>query len=392
LVGRAVLAADTFQPGPTSGQFIRPANRREPPFVGRQPIQGFSAILAESTGTFLVVSDNGFGSKANSPDYVLSVYRIAPDFKSPAGGSGTMEAELLFSLSDPDRRVEFPVVADMEFYPSKRGSVRVDPTIREQRLLTGGDFDPESFQKLSDGTFYFGDEIGPFLLHTDGTGRLLDAPIPLPGVASPDNPLTVEGRLPNLRSSQGFEGMALHPDGDLLFPMLEGSLPGQEGLLNIYEFDVRRGAYAHTDSREPPYRYRLEPDATAIGDFALISATRGIVIERDDGQGPEARLKKLFLVDLARADEEGLVFKAELADLLNIADPDDVSGSGSGSFDFPFWTVEGVVAVDEHTLGVLNDNNYPFTVGRHAETTKEPDDTELILLRFDSPLSRAVCP
>ena len=63
LAGRAVLPADTFAPGPTSGQFILPANGRQPPFVDRQPIQGFSAILPDSGGTFLVISDNGFGSR-----------------------------------------------------------------------------------------------------------------------------------------------------------------------------------------------------------------------------------------------------------------------------------------------------------------------------------------
>jgi hypothetical protein len=386
LVARAVLPADTFAPGPTSGQFILPANGREPPFVDLQPIQGFSGILPDSDGTFMVITDNGYGSKTNSPDFVLRVYGITPDFRTANGGSGTMNAKLLFSLRDPDGRIEFPIVADMEFYPSKRGSVLVDPAIREQRLLTGADFDPESFRKVPDGTFYFGDEFGPFLLHTDDTGRVLEAPRPLPGVASPENPLAREEDPPNLRSSQGFEGMALSPEGTVLLPMLEGSLPGQDGQLNIYEFDLSRGAYTHSDPRHPPHKYRRNPDATAIGDFTLFSGTRGIVIERDDGQGPEARFKKLFLVDLARTDEQGFLIKEELADLLDIADPDDVSGFGTGRFDFPFWTTEGVIVVDDRTVGVLNDNNYPFTVGRHAEITKEPDDTEFILLRFDQPV------
>ncbi len=386
LVGRAVLPADTFAPGPTSGQFILPANGREPPFIDQQPIQGFSAILPDSGGAFLVITDNGYGSKANSADFVLRVYQITPDLRTADGGSGTISVELLFSLRDPDRKIGFPIVADMEFYPSKRGSVLVDPVIREQRLLTGADFDPESFRRAPDGTFYIGDEFGPFLLHTDVTGRMLDAPIPLPGVRSPENPLAGQEEPPNLRSSQGFEGMALYLDGGVLLPMLEGSLPGQDGQLSIYEFDLARGAYAHTDPRDPPHKYKREADATAIGDFTLFSGTRGVVIERDDGQGPEAKFKKLFLVDLARTDEEGFLIKQELADLLDIVDPDDVSGFGTGRFDFPFWTVEGVIVIDEHTVGVLNDNNYPFTVGRHAQTTKEPDDTELILLRFDTPL------
>src|SRR6185436_19423363 len=36
----AARPADTFAPGPTSGQFITAANSRVPPFDGKQPVQG----------------------------------------------------------------------------------------------------------------------------------------------------------------------------------------------------------------------------------------------------------------------------------------------------------------------------------------------------------------
>ena len=54
-------------------------------------------------------------------------------------------------------------------------------------------------------------------------------------------------------------------------------------------------------------------------------------------------------------------------------------------FAFPFVTIEGVVVFDRRTIGVLNDNNYPFSVGRH-QGTGEPDDNEFILVRLDWPL------
>lgn len=40
-----------------------------------------------------------------------------------------------------------------------------------------------------------------------------------------------------------------------------------------------------------------------------------------------------------------------------------------------------LVVLNESTIGVLNDNNYPFGLGRHAKTG-EPDDNEFILLRI----------
>src|SRR5262245_1743978 len=165
LIGRAVVPADTFSVGPTSGQFITPANGRVPPFVRRQPVQGFSAVLRGEDATYLAMPDNGFGAKANSADYVLSVYRLTPDFVTRSRGTGTIGVTLLFNLSDPDRRINFPIVADGETHP--RSATPVDPAIRDGRLLTGADFDIESFRQVPDGTFWFGDEFGPFLVHTD---------------------------------------------------------------------------------------------------------------------------------------------------------------------------------------------------------------------------------
>jgi hypothetical protein len=97
----AALPADTFAPGPTSGQFITPANGRIPPFVGQQPVQGVSSVLRLHGGDFLVMSDNGFGAKDNSADYVLRVYRIDPDFRTKDGGRGTIAGEGLFGLPRP---------------------------------------------------------------------------------------------------------------------------------------------------------------------------------------------------------------------------------------------------------------------------------------------------
>src|SRR5215510_14564473 len=116
LEGFAVLPADTFEPGLTSGQFITPANGRVPPFVNRQPVQGVSSVLRTSNGDFLVMSDNGFGAQNNSADYVLRVHRISPDFKTKTGGSGAIAVKSFISLHDPDFKINFPIVAEKPTY------------------------------------------------------------------------------------------------------------------------------------------------------------------------------------------------------------------------------------------------------------------------------------
>ena len=184
LVARAILPADTFAMGPTSGQYIGGgANGKAAPFVNKQPVQGFSAVLKNKDGTFLAMSDNGFGSMENSADFNLRVYQILPNFKTKKGGSGAIQVLGFFELHDPDHKIPFATTNHFS----------------EKRILTGADFDIESMQRARDGTFWFGDEFGPFLLHTDATGRVLEAPIALPDfqnpgkeLRSPQNPFSEE--------------------------------------------------------------------------------------------------------------------------------------------------------------------------------------------------------
>ncbi len=62
-------------------------------------------------------------------------------------------------------------------------------------------------------------------------------------------------------------------------------------------------------------------------------------------------------------------------------DPDDISGSATGRFTFPYETTEALVILDDGVVGIINDNNYPFGLGRHV-TSGQPDDNEFILVRI----------
>ena len=378
LAAFASLPADTFAAGPTSGQLIAPANGRVPPFIGRQPVQGFSSVLREANGDYLALSDNGFGAKGNSADYTLRFYRIAPDFKTGQGGTGTIVVKSFRSLSDPNRRIGFPIVADSAVYPDS--AVPVDPAIRAHRLLTGGDFDIESFREAHDGTFWFGDEFGPFLLHTDAEGVLLEAPFPLPGVQSPQNPL-LGSATPNLPRSRGFEGMAIAPDGKTLYPMLEGSLttdPDQHRLI-INDFDIRSRQYTGRQ-----WYYRLEAatgTGQAIGDFTAVSDRIFLVIERDNFEGAAALFKRVYAVSLDRVDSNGFLVKHVVVDLLDVADPHTLGGQQT-VFRFPFQTIESVIPLGQRELGVLDDNNYPFS---NARVPGQPDPNEFVVIRLPHP-------
>ena len=202
---------------------------------------------------------------------------------------------------------------------------------------------------------------------------------------APDGP-TRSAEPPLVRTSAGLEGLARKPDGTLLYPMLEAPLVGaSERHLRILEFEVGPRRFT---GRE--HRYPLEPRGEAIGDFVLHSDTHGLVLERDWSEGDLEGFKRLYEIRLD--PQGGLVSKALVADLLNIADPHGISlpaaegDVGLGErFAFPFVTIENIVVLGPRRVGILNDNNYPFSVGRHVGSGR-PDDTEFIVLELPRPL------
>jgi hypothetical protein len=344
LTGFASLPAQTFVPASDpSGSALgtAPVNGITPPFAD-QPVQGFSGVARNSDGSFDVLSDNGYGSLGNSADFVLRIQRIVPDF-----GGKSVDVVGGINLTDPRGLVPWALT-------------------RPDRVLTGADFDVESIVKTDDGGYWIGDEFGPYLLHFDRAGRLTAAPIPLPGVFAPESAARL-GVTPNLNSSKGFEGIASSKDERYLYPLLEGTVAGDApGSLRINEFDVRRNAYTGRT-----FTYTLDSPANAIGDFIAVSRDKFLVIERDGLQGDAALLKRIYLIDLHGR-------KTLVADLLNIADPRHLGGNSS-VFRFPFTTIEDVIVLDDHTLGVLNDNNFPFSSGR---TPGLPDNNEFITIRL----------
>lgn len=185
LKGFASLPADTFAAGPQSGKDITTPNRTTP-FAG-QPVQGFSGVQFADQNSFWFLSDNGFGSKVNSSDFLLRIYQVDPSYQGVEAGDGSVDVRNFIQLADPDQKVPFEITND--------GTA--------ERLLTGADFDVESFVLAADGTIWVGDEFGPYLLHFDGTGKLLEAPISTPNLS---NFKTLNGQAPLVIGHRGASG------------------------------------------------------------------------------------------------------------------------------------------------------------------------------------------
>jgi len=408
LAGHAVLPAHSLIPPPetapaalrTSGKFASdagPVRSQAAPSDGAalplngQPLQGFSGIRAIGDGRYYVLTDNGFGARRNSPDAMLFFSIVSPNFES-----GEVALDKHVFLHDPDKVV--PFVVTME------GTA--------ERFLTGADLDIEGFQIVGQ-EIVIGDEFGPYIIVADlETGRLeafhetlVDGEL----VRSPDHhtlrlPNQPGDDLPpyNARRSRGYEGLAASVDGSLLYPLLEGPLwdagagdweriEDGRAALRLLEMDAATRQWTGNS-----WFYPIEDDGHAIGDFNMIDATRGHVVERDGGEGDAelactggategcfeepAKFKRVYLIDMAGVEPGGVVHKVGYIDLLDIQDPKGVARQGQrddARFTFPFVTIENVDRVDEAHIIVANDNNFPFSTGRRVDA---PDDNEFILL------------
>ncbi len=359
------------------------------PFEG-QPAQGHSGIKHMSDGSFWILTDNGAGSKANSPDFMLYLNHYKVDFKS-----GQFKRLKTVFLHDPDKKVPFHI--------AEEGT--------RQRYLTGADFDPESFQ-FAGGALWIGEEFGPYLIKADLNGRVLavfDTQVDGRVVRSPDNPAVTTAGAPDakapafdIKRSKGFEGMAASPDGSKLYALLEGpvwdesakayeSVDGGKQYLRVLEFDVKAEKWIGRH-----WKYVLEANQNAIGDFNMIDGSTGLIIERDNGEGtpdkacPEgtkradcfsdvAKFKRIYKVELTDGNAGAPLRKVGYIDLLNIQDPQHLARKPltGGVLAFPFFTIENVDVVDPTHIVVGNDNNLPFSSSREPN---QADDNELVLL------------
>ncbi|UTO06192.1 esterase-like activity of phytase family protein [Moraxella sp. FZLJ2107] len=374
LTGFAKLGVETYADGPMSGSAVKAANGITPPFKA-QPVQGFSGALKNNDGSYTVLADNGFGAKDNSADFLLRLYQVAVDFRTQAGGTGEVKVLNYVQLKDPNRLIPFEIVNQNS----------------PDRLLTGADFDPESIQRDADGGYWIGEEFGPFLLHFDKDGVLIDAPIALSSpyqtgeyLRSPQNPLNTQSSSALVQRSGGFEGMAKSADGKFLYPVLEKPLTNATGKqLLIFQFDLDKKAYTGNY-----YLFNLDEKATAIGDFQMIDNRSGILIERDDSENKLDGYKKLIRITLGSSGQT--VARTELVNLMDIHNPHRLyepvraGDIGAGKqFAFPFFTIEDVIIEDATTLTVLNDNNFPSSSGRNANLA---DDNEVIQLKLNQPM------
>lgn len=176
--------------------------------------------------------------------------------------------------------------------------------------VLGNSFDPEGFVvNPRNGRVLVSDEYGPSLYEFDRDGTRLrsfttpDNLIPRNAVSGTPNYAGDTGNTAGKRTNRGFEGLAISPDGDYAYAMLQSAMldeGGGNGVCNrIVQFDTRTGTAV------AQYAYPMEGSNQGRGISALVAVNdhEFLVLERNNrGVGVGAEFspanKKVYRIDL----------------------------------------------------------------------------------------------
>lgn len=235
---------------------------------------------------------------------------ILVDDRGPGDGAGHWFCRFhTFEIVvDPQARTVKPVLLSTTLLRDEKGRnlVGLASEFDQTNSPGGRRFDPEGSRLSRTGTLFVSDEYGPFICEFGLDGRRLKVftvppkfLINKPG-ATPEleqRPHNSSGRYPN----KGFEGLAISPEGDKLYAILQGPLIQDHGgakgrNLRILEMPVQSGT-----PRE--LLYPLDAASHGVNEILAVHDTQFLTIERDSQAGNEARFKKLVLIDIRDASD-----------------------------------------------------------------------------------------
>jgi hypothetical protein len=237
--------------------------------------------------------------------------------------------------------------------------------------------DTEGMAALADGTFWIGDEYGPYLLHLDASGRESERLSPFG-----KNP---HGRaLPRVlarrRLNYGIEGLAATPDGTLLIAAMQSALDNPSRDVRAATRSTRLITLDPRNGATRQFVYLRERPEHSVTEIAALSATVFLVIERDDGfasdPGQPAQHKRIYRVDIGRATdvsdaddgEGGRLFGGRTLEQLTDSELAAAAVTPAAKTlvvdllmlegGYPHDKPEGLVVLDGRLLAVANDDDF----------------------------------
>ncbi len=291
-------------------------------------------------GTLYLLPDRGYNI-AGTIDFRARLYRLTVVLQPPAD-PGALPAEARQHTLDL-KLADTMLLRDADGRPL----TGLDPLVDGMRAAAGGfpampaapngaiSLDAEAVVLMDDGTFFVGDEYGPYIYHFSAAGRMLAAirppeafipkrngkdsfssnnPGPGEPPVEPPNPAT--GR----QNNQGFEGVSLTPDGRYLVAVLQsatrqdgGDKPETRQNTRMLYYDVSDRDHAKL-VHEYVVALPLFTDAAgkrrvaAQSELHALDATHFLLICRDTGNGyglpgATSRYRRIEIVDVSAATD-----------------------------------------------------------------------------------------
>ena len=166
--------------------------------------------------------------------------------------------------------------------------------------------DSEGLVALKDGTFWISDEYGPWLVHVDAKGKLLERVGPFAADKSAGGK-SLPKVLARRRANRGMEGLTMTPDGKYLVGMMQDPVDNPDvairktsKLNRVVFYDPKTGASWQ-------YAYLMDETSSVVSEIAAVTNTTFIISERDqlfpgDPKSP-SKLKRIYKIDISGATD-----------------------------------------------------------------------------------------
>ncbi|MEQ1723427.1 MAG: esterase-like activity of phytase family protein [Pseudobdellovibrio sp.] len=177
------------------------------------------------------------------------------------------------------------------------------------------------------------EEYGPDLFMFNSKKQLIKKWTPGVGL-----PAVYAKRLVN----RGLEGLACSNKYAYLMLQspLKSDLAEDKNYIRIAKFDPKKGKTIKE------YFYPVNSiEADKVGDIALINETKILVIEQNGKLGSKEGVRKIYRIDLSKANSNGQLQKELVVDLNALG------------FDY-VEKIEGIAVIDSRTIAIITDNDF----------------------------------
>lgn len=292
--------------------------------------------------------------------------------------------------------------------------ITVDPTkpydpVTNPIKLDDYGLDSEGLAALKDGTFWVSDEYGPHIVHYDVNGKEIGRINPF--VNDGRNTFTLPQEFSYRRANRGMEGLTITPDQKTLVGIMQSTMDlpikavNKSTLTRIVTINLETGKVAQ-------YLYRQEIAENSNSAIVAINENEFLVLERDGAflRDKSNIMKHVYRIDLKNATNlENIVPQGDIRQdpklgltiagktleqyvlslgweglqTLNIQPVSKTLVLDMGKrVSYPHDKMEGIWLIDQHHLGVLNDDDMGLWKNNNGLEQKYLDN---VRMRVDTP-------